>query len=73
MPKKKRNRGALIGVVVNLLMLVFGVIIGFVGRPIVMPPPDPQAAMLQKVIDATRHFKGNANAPVTIIEFADFQ
>ncbi len=72
-PKVKRKRSAWVGVIVNILMLVFGVIIGFIGRPIVMPPPDPQAVMLQKVMAATRHFKGNANAPVTIVEFADFQ
>ncbi|MBI5035318.1 MAG: J domain-containing protein [Chloroflexi bacterium] len=71
--KSKRNRSVLTGILVNLLMLAFGVIIGFVGRPIVMPPPDPQSAALQKVIAATRHFRGEANAPVTIIEFADFQ
>jgi hypothetical protein len=71
--KPKRKRGALPGVILNLLMLVFGVVIGFAGRPIVLPPPDPQTAMLQKVMAATRHFKGNANAPVTIVEFADFQ
>ena len=69
----KPKRRFVPGFVINLLMLVFGVIIGFVGRPIVMPPPDPQAALLQQVMAATRHFKGNANAPVTIIEFADFQ
>lgn len=72
-PNVKRKRGAWVGVVVNLLMLVFGVVIGFVERPIVMPPPDPQAVMLQKVMATTRHFKGSANAPVTIVEFADFQ
>lgn len=72
-PQAKRKRGAWVSVVVNILMLVFGVVIGFVGRPIVMPPPDPQAAMLEKVMTTTRHFKGNANAPVTIVEFGDFQ
>jgi curved DNA-binding protein CbpA len=68
-PKKFRVPG----LIVNVLMLVFGVAIGFIGRPLVMPPPDPQAAMLQSVMNTTRHYKGNANAPVTIVEFADFQ
>ena len=68
-PKKFR----VMGLIVNILMLVIGVAIGFIGRPLVMPPPDPQAVMLQTVMDTTRHYKGNNNAPVTIIEFADFQ
>ena len=32
-----------------------------------------QAALMQEVIGKTRHFKGDPNAPVTIIEFGDFQ
>ncbi len=31
------------------------------------------AALMAALIQQTRHFKGDANAPVTIIEFADFQ
>jgi hypothetical protein len=41
------------------------------------PQPTMSAADKQKLMDAlikqTRHFKGDANAPVTIIEFSDFQ
>jgi hypothetical protein len=29
--------------------------------------------VMTMLIGATRHFKGDANAPVTIIEFSDFQ
>ncbi len=29
--------------------------------------------VMSMLIEATRHFKGDANAPVTIIEFSDFQ
>ena len=32
-----------------------------------------QAALMQEVVAQTRHFKGDPNAPVTIIEFSDFQ
>lgn len=32
-----------------------------------------QAELMQNVIEQTRHFKGDPDAPVTIIEFGDFQ
>lgn len=32
-----------------------------------------QAALMEAVVAQTRHFKGDPNAPVTIIEFSDFQ
>lgn len=32
-----------------------------------------QEALMAEVVAGTRHFKGDANAPVTIIEFGDFQ
>jgi len=32
-----------------------------------------QAALMQEVVAQTRHFKGDPNAPVTIVEFGDFQ
>jgi hypothetical protein len=31
------------------------------------------AALMDAVVTQTRHFKGDANAPITIIEFSDFQ
>ena len=34
--------------------------------------PSPQALM-DAVVAQTRHFKGDANAPITIIEFGDFK
>ena len=41
------------------------------------PAPEDQAArqqqLMEVVISRTRHFKGNANAPVTLVEFSDFQ
>ena len=69
--------------------LAVGLLAGFFGRPLVTPRPlnDPaivtsgevrnQAALPASVMEAvttqTRHFKGDAQAPVTIIEFGDFQ
>ena len=39
--------------------------------------PEDQAArqqqLMEVVISRTRHFKGDANAPVTLVEFSDFQ
>jgi hypothetical protein len=38
------------------------------------PASNPSAATLMAaVIDQTRHFKGDPGAPVTIVEFGDFQ
>ncbi len=69
--------------------LALGMVIGFFGRPLVTPRPlnDPAAvaaveapgqaveppAVTAAVMTQTRHFKGDAQAPVTIIEFGDFQ
>lgn len=44
--------------------------------PVVIPTADNSAAqekLMESVVAQTRHFKGDPNAPVTIIEFADFQ
>lgn len=44
--------------------------------PVVIPTADNSAAqqkLMETVIAQTRHFKGDPNAPVTIIEFGDFQ
>lgn len=34
--------------------------------------PDPHQAIMLAVIDGSRHFQGDANAPVTLVEFGDF-
>jgi hypothetical protein len=67
----------------GILMFVLGGVGGFVGRPYIMVPTptltaaqDQQGkmqALLDMLISKTRHFKGNANAPVTLLEFGDFQ
>lgn len=45
--------------------------------PAATVPPGPDSATRQEMMDfliaQTRHFKGDAEAPVTIIEFGDFQ
>lgn len=40
-----------------------------------LPEEAPQSAeeMMDLLVGQVRHFKGDANAPVTIIEFSDFQ
>jgi hypothetical protein len=51
---------------------------GSSSAPITVPTPDAdQAAQQQElmsaVVEQTRHFRGDPDAPVTIIEFSDFQ
>lgn len=44
--------------------------------PVVIPTVDNSAAqqnLMETVVAQTRHFKGDPNAPVTIIEFGDFK
>ena len=44
--------------------------------PVVLPAADNSATqekVMETVVAKTRHFKGDPDAPVTIIEFADFQ
>ena len=69
--------------------LAVGLLAGFFGRPLVTPRPlnnptvvtsgdargqatSPTGAM-EAIVAQTRHFKGDAKAPVTVIEFGDFQ
>jgi hypothetical protein len=91
--------GLLPTVVVGLVMLVVGMLVGYLGRPLVVPQPvaprpvavtdagapaaaavtNPSAGnsspanLMDAVAAETRHFKGDPNAPVMIIEFGDFQ
>jgi hypothetical protein len=68
--------------------LIVGLSAGYLAHPWLAPIPprpavaaqagaaDPTAptpASMDSVIAQTRQFKGDANAPVTIIEFGDFQ
>ncbi len=77
---KRARRGSILPWIISLVMLLLGVAIGFEARPVVLPAPTvassgPASAypIINLLLSQTRHFKGNANAPVTIIEFSDFQ
>ena len=65
--RSKRSRGSPTWVA-NLIMLVLGIIIGGVGHWLIAP-----IATTSTPQGLVRHFKGNANAAVTIVEFSDFQ
>ena len=72
--RAKRRRGFNWLWLLAPLMLVIGFVAGFIVRPIFLPPTasgKPDAIDL--LIAQTKHFKGNANAPITILEFSDFQ
>ena len=74
--------------VVGVLMLLIGLLAGYYGRPLI-GKPDQQATVPQSIapsqagagneelmaylVSQTRHFTGNPDAPVTLIEFGDFQ
>lgn len=72
-PRPRSQRGRWQGIIINAAVLIAGIAIGFIGRPFIMRQPTQQEALAQSVMAQTRHFKGNANAPVTIVEFGDFQ
>ena len=61
--------------VANLIMLALGIIIGFVGHWLIAPggTSGTSGSPFDMAVAKTRHFKGNSNAPVTLIEFSDFQ
>lgn len=81
LPEPKRaRRGGILPWIISLVMLLLGVVIGFEARPVVFPGPTVASTgpgstypIINLLLSQTRHFKGNANAPVTVIEFSDFQ
>jgi hypothetical protein len=72
--RSKHSQGAPTWVA-NLIMLVLGVIIGFVGHWLIAPggTSGTSGSMFDTVVSKTRHFRGNSSAPVTMIEISDFQ
>jgi len=67
-PRSKRSQGTPLWVA-NVIMLVLGIIIGGVGHWLLASAFTTASSSS----GSARHFKGNPNAPVTIIEFGDFQ
>ncbi len=75
---RKRKRFSLVPWIAGIVMLVIGIVIGYEVRPILTPAaaassPGNTYPIISLLLSQTRHFKGNANAPVTLIEFSDFQ
>lgn len=76
----------IVGVVMLLIGLLGGYyggqLNGEAGEQAVVPRINPQAQaaggdgneeLMEYLISQTRHYKGDPNAPVTLIEFGDFQ
>lgn len=73
--------------IVGVLALVIGLLGGYFGRPLIQTdtveqaevvsgetnPGGPTPSIMDFLVEETRHFKGDPNAPVTIIELSDFQ
>lgn len=72
--KTRRSHGAPPWVA-NLIMLVLGIIIGGVGHWMIAPAAAPggSGTLFDTLVAKTRHFRGNSNAPVTMIMISDFQ
>ena len=74
--------------VVGIAMLIIGLLAGYYGRPLIGSTKEqatvPQSIapsqagagneeLMAYLVSQTRHFTGNPDAPVTLIEFGDFQ
>ncbi|MBI5879208.1 MAG: hypothetical protein HZB53_16290 [Chloroflexi bacterium] len=80
---ERTNWIATIGVGLILLVLGFGA--GFSARPLLIPAPAPVVAppvggtpgsggsMLDLIYGSVRHYRGDPKAPVTMLEYSDFQ
>lgn len=75
--------------VAAVVMLIVGLLLGYFGRPLLLNrtspvstgqpaqvsggPATPTTDIMAYLVSQTHHFKGDQNAPVTIIEFSDYQ
>jgi len=74
--------------VVGVVMLIIGLLGGYFGRPLVSGTKEPVTVsqsiaptqsgagneeLMAYLVSQTRHFSGDPDAPVTLIEFGDFQ
>ena len=87
-PPARFPRARVSPLITLIVGLIVGLSAGYLAHPWLAPvPPRPAVAAqagaddpgaptptnMDNVIAQTRQFKGDANAPVTIIEFGDFQ
>jgi hypothetical protein len=75
---KRAGRFHILPWILSIIILLVGVAIGYEARPIISPSPaasgpDSTYPIIRLLLSQTRHFKGNVNAPITLIEFSDFQ
>lgn len=75
---RKAGRFRVLPWIMSVIILLVGMAIGYEARPIISPAPaasgpDSSYPIIRLLLSQTRHFKGNVNAPVTLIEFSDFQ
>ena len=63
--------------IVNAIVLIVGIIIGYASYPLIAPAPPPATdktqSSMDELISKVRHFKGNPNATITLLEFSDYQ
>lgn len=73
--RAKRRRKFNAWWIVAPVLLIVGIAIGYFGRPMIAPAQSAAGApnVIDLLVAQTRHFKGNPNAPVTMIEFSDFR
>jgi hypothetical protein len=75
-PMRARRKSFNWNLVILPLVLIIGFAAGFLVRPIILPPKQAASTgspLADMVVAQARHFRGNANAPVTLLEFSDFQ
>jgi hypothetical protein len=76
LPRSARKKG-ISPWIVNIIVLIVGLVIGYVSHPFIAPPspatPDKAQTSMDDLIAQVRHFRGNPNATITLLEFSDYQ